>query len=149
MENKIISFVAGKNEYSTATFAYFLEVRNCTATVPSTATLLPHSSTATVPSTAPSNTKPKTSKPITIPTLTEFLEYCKLAIPDTYLGLEFSLKTKYETFVEAGWKDGHGKEIKNWKSKIKNVIPFLKPIYGTQPQVKISQINADDIFGVR
>ena len=41
----------------------------------------------------------------------------------------FAVRSKYESWHNAGWKDGHGKEIKNWKSKLKNTIPHLKPIY--------------------
>lgn len=39
---------------------------------------------------------------------------------------EYSLRTKLETWQESGWKDGHGKPIKNPKMKIKNTIPYLK-----------------------
>lgn len=42
---------------------------------------------------------------------------------------EFSVRSKYESWINAKWKDGNGKEIKNWKSKLKNTIPYLKPIY--------------------
>jgi hypothetical protein len=60
-ENKLIDFIAGKNEYSRAKFSIGIAVQNCTSTVPlpslydtSTAPLLPHNSTATSTSTAPS-----------------------------------------------------------------------------------------------
>ena len=42
---------------------------------------------------------------------------------------EFSVIAKYESWKENDWKDGHGNKIKNWKTKFKNQIPFLKPIY--------------------
>lgn len=64
----------------------------------------------------------------TCPSELEFLEYCKSLLQDKYLPLEFSLKAKYKSWVEAGWKDGNGKSIKNWKTKISNVIPYLKPM---------------------
>lgn len=43
---------------------------------------------------------------------------------------EFALKAKYNSWIDAGWKDGHKKPITNWKSKLRNIIPYLKPIYG-------------------
>lgn len=42
---------------------------------------------------------------------------------------EFAVRSKYESWVGAGWKDGNGKAILNWKSKLKNTIPHLKAIY--------------------
>jgi hypothetical protein len=41
---------------------------------------------------------------------------------------EYSLKSKYESWVENGWKDGHNNIIKLWKSKIRNTIPHLRPM---------------------
>lgn len=40
----------------------------------------------------------------------------------------YSLQAKYEAWKDNDWKDGHNKPIKNWKTKIKNTIPYLKPI---------------------
>ncbi len=75
--------------------------------------------------------KPIKKKEKPIPTLDEFLSYCK-SIPDiNYTPLEFSFKAKYEAWVSDGWKDGNGSEIVNWKTKIKNTIPFLKPMQQT------------------
>jgi hypothetical protein len=45
------------------------------------------------------------------------------------------VKSKIETWQENGWKDGHNKPIKNWKAKIKNTIPFLKPMAAPQKQI--------------
>lgn len=64
-----------------------------------------------------------------IPTQEEFLLYCRELLSDRYVNYEFSLKAKYDTWVEAGWKDGYKKPIVNWRLKIRNVIPFLKPMY--------------------
>lgn len=63
-----------------------------------------------------------------IPSVEEFLTYCKTIKEFNYEEFEFSLKTKYETWVADGWKDGNGKKITNWKTKIKNTLPFLKPM---------------------
>ena len=62
-----------------------------------------------------------------IPNLQEFLDYCKTIKEINFKQYEFSLKTKYETWVDDKWKDGNGNKIKNWKTKIKSVIPYLKP----------------------
>ena len=67
----------------------------------------------------------------THPPLQEFLEYCKKNLEQNkfiYTEYEYSLKSKYETWVANGWKDGHNKQIKDWKGKIRNTIPFLRPI---------------------
>ena len=58
----------------------------------------------------------------TIPTLEEFLNYADMS-PD----FKYPLTAKYEQWVAEGWKDGHGKKIKNWKTKLKNTIPYLRP----------------------
>lgn len=79
-----------------------------------------------IPQRKEKETKEKKSKEKHIPPEDEFLEYCKNQIPETYEGLKFSLSAKYKTWVEDGWKDGYGNEIKNWKTKILNTIPHLK-----------------------
>lgn len=70
------------------------------------------------------------------PSLEQFLVESKLQCDKANLNfttLKFSIEAKYNSWVDAGWVDGNGKKIKNWKSKIANVLPFLKPI-NTQPQ---------------
>ena len=66
-----------------------------------------------------------------IPTLDEFLKYgkelCKKTNKD-YKELFFSLETKYKTWKESNWKDGHNKKIKNWKLKLNSTFPYLKEI---------------------
>jgi hypothetical protein len=39
----------------------------------------------------------------------------------------FAVTAKYNSWIEAGWKDGHKKPIEGWKNKLRNVIPYLKP----------------------
>jgi hypothetical protein len=66
-----------------------------------------------------------------IPPIDEFLSFCKQDMQDNslnYVDYEYSLKSKYESWVQNNWKDGHNKQIKNWKSKIRNTIPFLSAI---------------------
>lgn len=65
-------------------------------------------------------------------------ELKKLDLPVTY---EYHLRSKIESWIEAGGKDGHGKPIRNWKSKIKNVIPFLKPTPIPQKTEKKQFVN--------
>ena len=61
----------------------------------------------------------------TIPTLEEFCEYGMKGLKPGY---RYPIEAKYNQWVEAGWVDGHGKKIKNWKIKLANTIPFLKPM---------------------
>lgn len=65
------------------------------------------------------------------PSLSEFLEYCKTITQFNFTEYEYSLKSKYQQWLDNGWKDGHDKKIKNWKTKIQNTYPFLPK---TQPQ---------------
>jgi hypothetical protein len=60
-----------------------------------------------------------------IPTLEEFCEYGMKGLKPGY---RYPIEAKYNQWVEAGWVDGHGKKIKNWKTKLANTIPFLKPM---------------------
>lgn len=71
---------------------------------------------------------------VEIPNEIEFLSYCKEQLNVKFPELEFSLKAKYEAWVNNGWKDGNGSEIKNWKSKLKNVFPYLKSFQITPNQ---------------
>jgi len=43
----------------------------------------------------------------------------------------------YEQWVSDGWKDGNENEIKNWKTKLKNTLPHLKPLQYNQPQTPV------------
>lgn len=59
---------------------------------------------------------------INIPTLDEFINYGLSKNPK----IKESLKLKYEAWVVNDWKDGNGKQIKNWKLSLLNTIPYLK-----------------------
>ena len=63
------------------------------------------------------------SKENNIPDFIEFLNHAKELKP---LVDEFSVKAKYESWVSNEWKDGNDNEIKNWKSKLNNTLPYLK-----------------------
>ena len=65
-----------------------------------------------------------------IPSLDEFFFYAQ-SIPEfknDFEQLKFSIQAKYETWVSDDWKDGHGIKIKNWKTKLKNTLPYLKKV---------------------
>ena len=58
-----------------------------------------------------------------------------------------TLKLKYESWVENGWKDGNENKITNWKSKLLNTLPYLKEtIAATGRNIK-SEIAPND-FGI-
>lgn len=67
-----------------------------------------------------------------IPSKEEFVKYLVDELPK--LNPEWSAprasraaSLQYETYIEAGWKDGFGNEIKVWKSKAKNAMANKKP----------------------
>jgi hypothetical protein len=64
----------------------------------------------------------------TPPPIEEFLGYCKTLMNGKYESYKFSIQGKYEAWVENKWKDGNNQVIKNWKLKIKNTLPYLKPM---------------------
>ena len=60
-----------------------------------------------------------------IPSLEEFTQYAKTL--ENYLPeLENLIKEKYDSWLGNGWKSGYDKPITNWKSSIKNAMPFLQ-----------------------
>lgn len=59
-----------------------------------------------------------------IPMFSEVLDFAKtLKMYDD--SLEIYLQSKYDSWVENGWKNGFDKPITNWKSSIRNVVPHL------------------------
>lgn len=68
---------------------------------------------------------------VDIPSEPEFLIYAKEEVEKAGLdfeSLKYTIKAKFSSWLETGWIDGNGKEIKNWRSKFKNTLPYLKPI---------------------
>lgn len=61
-----------------------------------------------------------------IPSVEEFLNYAKENLKEKFESLEFSIRMKYKSWVENGWKTGKDKEIKNWKTTLLNTIPYLE-----------------------
>lgn len=60
-----------------------------------------------------------------IPSLAIFLSYYQTEISKDFPNREFAVQAKYESWVDAGWKNGYGKKIKNWKAALKNTILHL------------------------
>lgn len=67
--------------------------------------------------------KPITNKQNTIiPLYNDFLNYAIEQKPKVNKSL---VKLKYDSWIVNDWKDGNGKPIKNWKSKLNNTLPFI------------------------
>ena len=78
------------------------------------------------------------------PSIDEFLSFCKEDMIKNGMNFslyEYSLKSKFSSWVENNWKDGNNKPIKSWKSKIRNTIPFLKPISLTNSNSYQDKVN--------
>jgi hypothetical protein len=58
-----------------------------------------------------------------IPSIDKFLSF---AISEKPLIDQYSVRAKYDAWIQNEWKDGNGKKIKNWKTKLKNTLPYLK-----------------------
>ena len=78
----------------------------------------------------------KEEESINTPTLDEFISYAKEN--ELYReNLLYSIKAKYKSWLDAGWKDGNNQKIKNWKNKLNNVFPYLKETNITSHNVPI------------
>lgn len=77
------------------------------------------------------------------PNLNEFLAYAEEIIVKNNLGdfslLKFPLEAKFNQWEADNWKDGNGNPIKNWKTKLQNTLPYLKPITNNQMQKNYEQ----------
>jgi hypothetical protein len=89
--------------------------------------------------------KESKGKEINIPPINEFLEFSKLELKDEYQFYEFSLKAKYESWIENKWKDGNGNKITNWKSKLKNTIPYLNKMYPSKQSQEQTQVKTTSL----
>lgn len=74
---------------------------------------------------------PKPKKEKDIPTVDDFIAY-GLTLVNNNAGYKQPLEAKYNAWVEAGWKDGHGVSILNWKTKLQNTIQYMKPMQTQQ-----------------
>lgn len=75
----------------------------------------------------------------TIPSKQEFINY---ALEKKSNLCKESVGLKFESWVANDWKDGNDKEIKNWKRKLINTIPYLKTINNQIQQPK----NLKDLY---
>lgn len=82
--------------------------------------------------------KPKEIKEKIIPNWTEFLAYGKENEPSINIQ---ALKNKYDAWIENDWKDGNNNEIKKWKVKLLNTLPFIKqtPTQGIKDNYYINE----------
>ncbi|MDY3400675.1 hypothetical protein PG588_00700 [Riemerella anatipestifer] len=66
-------------------------------------------------------------RPKDIPTFSEVLNFAKtIKMYDD--SMEIYLQSKYDSWVENGWKNGFDKPITNWKSTVRNTVPHLNKI---------------------
>jgi hypothetical protein len=66
-------------------------------------------------------------KDINIPSYLEFLEYAK-TLPIYKPTFDYAITAKYNAWVADGWRDGHNKPIKNWKTTLQNTFPYFKEV---------------------
>lgn len=87
----------------------------------------------------------KNQKKITPPELVEFMNYAKIYCDAESLGFEQkrrAIEAKYNSWIDAGWKDGHGKQIQNWKTKFQNAVGYLANDKNLKPQINGNQTFA-------
>ena len=77
-----------------------------------------------------------------IPTFQDFLIYSK-TLEIYHTSFDFQIQAKYNSWKEAGWKDGNNKKIVNWKTKLQNTMPyFKKDLSITNQENKVVDINS-------
>ncbi len=59
-----------------------------------------------------------------IPSLEDFVAYANENCGEAKLN-QLAIKNKYLAWKENNWKDGNGRPVKNWKSKLLNTIPHI------------------------
>lgn len=85
--------------------------------------------------------KNKRSSASIIPTYDEFESYALTKRPEVDVN---HLKAKFESWVEADWKDGFGNKIVNWKSKLLNTLPHLKVVKQSFAENYLNQLKTKD-----
>lgn len=77
------------------------------------------------------NNVKKEKNEIYIPEFTEFLKFAIEQVPNIN---KDEVKLKYESWKVNNWKDGNNKQIKNWKTKLLNTLPYISKIEVKQPR---------------
>lgn len=73
-----------------------------------------------------------------IPTFEEVLQFVRTKSAWNE-NLEYSLREKYNSWVDNDWKDGNNSPIKNWKNKFGIIIPYLKVINNpVEPEKRVA-----------
>lgn len=70
--------------------------------------------------------KEKTALPKNVPPFETIIEFAKTINLYDDATMQSHLRIKYDSWLDAGWKNGFGSPITNWKSTVRNAIPFLK-----------------------
>jgi len=73
------------------------------------------------------NESDNVSDKIGAPARRDFLSFCQ-SLDIDFEKLKETIEEKYNTWIKNGWKDGNGKQIDDWQQKIKNTLPYLKPM---------------------
>jgi hypothetical protein len=73
------------------------------------------------------NESDNVSDKIGAPARKDFLSFCQ-SLDIDFEKLKETIEEKYNTWIKNGWKDGNGKQIDDWQQKIKNTLPYLKPM---------------------
>lgn len=90
-----------------------------------------------------------TKKIMDFPTLKEFIEYAE-SIESYDDNLLLEIKNKHQTWTNNGWKNNFDRPITNWKSALKNSLPYLynsaiknKKTIETIPTIRRIKIDGD------
>lgn len=85
--------------------------------------------------------KKKREIQVAVPSMEEFVDFVKELddVKPNYQELKGYIEKKYLCWKENGWKDGHDKQIKNWRSKCIQVfqkvyLPIVKKDFNSQPE---------------
>lgn len=60
-----------------------------------------------------------------IPDLNYFIDYAIKQKPNVD---KLKVELKYKAWIESNWKDGNGKKINNWKTKLLNTLPYIDEV---------------------
>ena len=94
----------------------------------------------------PPKISPPTLIPVSgnIPSLEEFTQYAK-TLENYVPELENLIEAKYNNWLGNQWKNSYNKPITNWKSSIKNAIPFLQSELESENSVSQKKIALQTI----